>query len=128
MATSEAPPLSATLYVEYEDGTNATFASSPAWKTAIHPAGDWRSTGYDDTQWKNAAAWAAAPGPNPEPLGHPWIPDSVKTLRHTFSVDKKIKSARLYSTALGAYEMFINGKRVSDDLYWRPAGPTIASV
>ena len=116
MAANEAPPLSATLYVEYQDGTNATFASSPAWKTAIHPAGDWRSTGYDDTQWKNGAAWAAAPGPNPEPLGNPWVPDSVKMLRHTFSVEKKIKSARLYSTALGAYEMFINGKRVSDDL------------
>ena len=34
MATNDAPPLSATLYVEYEDGTDSTFASSPAWKTA----------------------------------------------------------------------------------------------
>ena len=116
MATSEAPPLSATLYVEYEDGTNATFASGPAWKTAIHPAGDWRATGYDDAQWKNAAAWAPAPGPDPEPLGNPWLPDSVKMLRHTFDVGKKIKSARLYSTALGAYEIYINSKRISDDL------------
>src|SRR5579863_111911 len=29
MATNEAPPLNATLYVEYADGTNATFASGP---------------------------------------------------------------------------------------------------
>ena len=116
MATNEAPPLNATLYVEYADGTNATFASGPKWKTAIHPAGDWRATGYDDSQWKNAAAWAPAPGPNPEPLGNPWVPDSVKMLRHAFEVGKGVKSARLYATALGAYEVFINGKRVNDDL------------
>ena len=116
MATSDAPPLSATLYVEYQDGTNAAFASGTAWKTAIHPAGDWRSISYDDSQWKKAAAWAPAPGPDPETLGNPWIPDSVKMLRHTFDAGKGIKAARLYSTALGEYEFFINGKRVNDDL------------
>jgi alpha-L-rhamnosidase len=116
MATSDAPPLSATLYVEYEDGTNTTFASSPAWKTQIHPSGDWRQTDFDDSGWKSAVAWAPTPGPDAEPLGHPWIPDSVKALRHTFDVGKQIKSARLYATALGAYELFLNGKRVSEDV------------
>ena len=56
------------------------------------------------------------PSPNSAPLGNPWIPDSVKALRRTFDVGKGIKSARLYSTALGGYEMFLNGKRVSDDV------------
>ncbi len=116
MATNDAPPLSATLYVEYEDGTDTTFASSPAWKTQIHPPGDWRLTDFDDSGWKSAVAWAPTPGPDAEPLGHPWIPDSVKALRHTFDVGKQIKSARLYATALGAYELFLNGKRVSEDV------------
>ena len=116
MASDDAPPLNATLYVEYEDGTNATFASGPAWKTAIHPAGDWRATTYDDAQWKNAVAFEPGGGPQESPLGHPWIPDSVKALRHSFTVGRGIQSARLYSTALGAYEMFLNGKRVSEDV------------
>ncbi len=116
MATEDAPPMSATLYVEYEDGTNATFASGPAWKTAIHPAGDWRATNFDDSQWKNAVAYQARSGFGDAPLGHPWIPDSVKALRNTFTIGKGIKSARLYSTALGAYEIFINGKRINDDV------------
>ena len=116
MATSDAPPLSSTLYVEYEDGTNATFASSPDWKTAIHPAGDWRQINFDDASWKNAVVFAPSSDPNSDPLGHPWIPDSIKSLRNTFSVSKGIKSARLYSTALGTYELFLNGKRVSEDL------------
>jgi alpha-L-rhamnosidase len=116
MATNDAPPMSATVYVEYEDGTDTTFASSPAWKTQIHPSGDWRLTNFDDSGWKNAVAWKATPGPDAEPLGHPWIPDSVKALRHTFDVGKQIKSARLYATALGAYELFLNGKRVGQDV------------
>jgi alpha-L-rhamnosidase len=116
MATSDAPPLSATLYVEYEDGTVTTFASSPAWKTQIHPSGNWRLTDFDDSGWKSAVAWVPTPGPDAEPLGHPWIPDSVKALRHTFDISKQIKSARLYTTALGAYELFLNGKRVTEDV------------
>ena len=49
--------------------------------------------------------------------GHPWIPDSVKVLRHAFNVTSPIKSARIYSTALGEYELFLNGKRVSEDYF-----------
>jgi len=116
MASNDAPPLNATLYVEYEDGTNATFASGPHWKTEIHPAGDWRSSGFDDPQWKNAVAWEPTPGPDAEVVSHPWIPDSVKALRHTFDTAKGVKSARLYSTALGDYQIFLNGRRVGDDL------------
>lgn len=37
-------------------------------------------------------------------------------LRKTFSVDKPIRSARLYATALGLYEARINGQRVGDDV------------
>jgi alpha-L-rhamnosidase len=41
----------------------------------------------------------------------------VKALRHTFTVSTKpVKSARLYATALGATKLFLNGKRVGDDV------------
>jgi alpha-L-rhamnosidase len=48
MANNDAPPLNATLYVEYEDGTNAT---SPAarHKDSHSPRGDWRVTNFDDS-------------------------------------------------------------------------------
>jgi len=106
----------ATLVVEYTDGTTAAFASDSTWKTAIHPATGWQQKGFGDAGWKAAVEWAQAPGPASQPLGHPWIPDSVKALRHTFEVSAPVKSARLYSTALGTYELFLNGKRVSDDV------------
>ena len=40
----------------------------------------------------------------------------MKALRHEFTVSTPIKSARLYATALGAYEIFLNGKRVGDQV------------
>ena len=38
MATDDAPPMIATLVVEYADGSWASFASNTDWKTAIHAA------------------------------------------------------------------------------------------
>jgi len=115
-AAEEAPPMSATLFVEFADGTVATFGSGADWKSAAHPAGDWQKSSFNDSKWKNAVAWKQPGGPDEDPLGHPWIPDSVKALRRTFPVSGPIRSARLYATALGTYEMFLNGKSVSDDV------------
>jgi alpha-L-rhamnosidase len=38
-------------------------------------------------------------------------------LRKEFSTSKKIKSARVYVSALGLYELYINGKKVGDELF-----------
>lgn len=41
--------------------------------------------------------------------------DSVNTVpmfRTTFTLNKKIRSERIYASALGIYEVFINGKKV----------------
>lgn len=37
--------------------------------------------------------------------------------RNEFNIKKKVKSARVYVTSLGLYQLFINGKKVSDDLF-----------
>ena len=109
-----APPAIATLYVEYADGSTATFNTSSDWKTAIHAPAGWQQPGFDDASWKTAMIWK--PGGD-SGASHPWIPDSVKVLRHAFNVISPIKSARIYSTALGEYELFLNGRRVSEDYF-----------
>ncbi|HWE84302.1 MAG TPA: family 78 glycoside hydrolase catalytic domain [Terracidiphilus sp.] len=111
------PPTIATLYVEYADGSTATFNTSTEWKTAVHAPDGWQKAGFDDSSWKNAVAYQSQSGPLGAALSHPWIPDSVKSLRHVFNETSPIKSARIYSTALGDYELFINGKRVSEDYF-----------
>ncbi len=114
MVSDEQPPMIATLAVQLADGSWTTFTTSRDWKTAIHAPSGWHNKGFNDDTWKNAVL--PGPGDGTETLGHPWIPDSVKSLRHTFSVASPIKSARLYATALGTYELFLNGKRVGDQV------------
>ncbi|HWT65056.1 MAG TPA: family 78 glycoside hydrolase catalytic domain, partial [Terracidiphilus sp.] len=109
-------PMIATLFVEYKDGTNATFASDTSWKTTAKPAAGWQEKGFDDAGWASAMEWKVQPGPMATPLGHPWITDSVKALRTEFAAGKPVKSARIYATALGAYNLFLNGKPVSEDV------------
>jgi alpha-L-rhamnosidase len=121
MATADAPPMIATLVVEYADGTWASFSSNTDWKTAIETgdggaADSWQQKDFDDSGWKAALVWMPLSSRRPESLGHPWIPDSVKELRYTFTVEKPVKSARLYATALGAYQMFVNELPVSDQV------------
>ena len=116
MATDDAPPMIATLVVEYADGTWASFASNTEWKTAIQTGDGWHEKGFNDSAWKAALVWAPLSPRRSESLGHPWIPDSVKALLRSFDVDKPVKSARLYATALGDYTMYLNGRRVSRDV------------
>lgn len=37
--------------------------------------------------------------------------------RNEFSIAKKIKTARVYVTSLGIYQLFLNGKKVGDELF-----------
>ena len=114
----EAPtPMIATLIVEYADGTREAFSSGTDWKTAIHAANGWQQESFDDEAWKPSVDGSLPHGPDhPGPLGHPWIPDSVKALHHEFDLSTPVKSARLYATALGDYELFLNHTRVGDQM------------
>ncbi len=116
MATDDAPPMIATLVVENADGTWASFQSNADWKTATSAAAGWQRRDFDDAAWKAAVEWQPLSGKRSESLGEPWIPDSVKQLRRDFTISSPVKSARLYATALGAYLMALNHRRVGDQV------------
>lgn len=67
-----------------------------------------------DSGWDNAQ-WIKSSKINQDAMDESGIP----MFRKTFELEKKvIKSAKIYSSALGVYDLFINGKRVgttSDD-------------
>ena len=65
--------------------------------------------------WTDALVWLQKKGPEETPVLSPWIPDSVKSMSKTFDAGQAIKSARLYATALGSYEIYLNGKRVGKE-------------
>ena len=72
--------------------------SSPAWfETGLFSASDW-----------SGAKWIAMPASamnskNSHPL-----------LRHAIKVEKKVKNARVYASANGIYQLWINGQKVGD--------------
>ena len=61
------------------------------------------------TDWE--AQWVAAPF-----SGGPRTTSPAPYLRKEFRITKQVVSARLYATALGLYECYLNGMRVGDAL------------
>ncbi|HSI07620.1 MAG TPA: family 78 glycoside hydrolase catalytic domain [Rariglobus sp.] len=82
--------------VKIWDGQNVESSwSSPSWfETGLLSRSDW-----------SGADWIA---------GDTGAPSSLPLLRGQFTVSKKIRSARVYASALGLYELTLNGKKVGD--------------
>jgi len=76
----------------------------------------WSEPGFFETGLLDKKEWKAE-----------WITSSIyddaqtsdicPLLRKDFSTAGKVRSARVYATALGLYELYINGSRVSDQLF-----------
>ena len=118
MASEDTPPMSATLVAQLADGSTVHFATGAEgdWKASIHPADGWTAGADADASWKPVIAFVPTPSPALEPLGNPWPTQTVKALRGDFEIHKPVASARLYSTAFGAYQIFVNGKRAGDEI------------
>ncbi|MBO8131862.1 MAG: family 78 glycoside hydrolase catalytic domain [Candidatus Marinimicrobia bacterium] len=77
---------------------------------------NWSEPAFFETGLMNHKNWKA------KWITHPY-PEKVNDynpcpyFRKKFRINKKIKSARLYISALGLYQAFINGQKVSDDLF-----------
>lgn len=91
-------------------GTTVTDGS---WKSSTTAPADWQQPAFDDSGWAAAkvlAAYGAGPwgsqvlvnGPSPY-------------LRKGFSIGKPVARARLFTTALGLHDTFLNGSRVGTE-------------
>jgi alpha-L-rhamnosidase len=111
-------PMNATLYIQAADGSAETLVSSEhGWKATLDAKGNWQETGFDDAAWKEAIRYVPpANSFEGSEIGYPWPTGAVKALRRNFEVTEPITSARLYATALGAYSLSINGKRIGDQI------------
>jgi alpha-L-rhamnosidase len=84
----------------WDDKGRASEWSAPAyWETGLMGAAQWKA------QWITPDLAEDTTRSNPSPL-----------LRREFALDGTVASARAYVTALGLYEMQINGRRVGDQL------------
>jgi alpha-L-rhamnosidase len=90
------------------DGRIHRLVSGPEWRVEPSPAPAWTEPGFDASEWRRAVPSGANVHNDPRP-GEP-----AMQLRTEFRARGPVVAARLYATALGAYEARINGRRVSE--------------
>jgi alpha-L-rhamnosidase len=76
---------------------------------------DWSSVSWWETAFLDASEWKADwITPNPQELDPTSEPAFL--LRKEFELKDGIESARIYATGVGLYELYLNGKRVGNEL------------
>jgi len=106
------------LLVEFDSAESVTIKIDGSWKTAQTAEDGWQNENYNDRDWVNAMETADCgdmPWGNMEDDTLDLPPSPY--LRKEFSVDNPIKRAMVYVTALGLYELRINGERVGGDYF-----------
>jgi alpha-L-rhamnosidase len=103
------PGMAALIRLDLVDGATMRLTTGPQWRTSSGNAPNWFAADYDDQDWEPAVM--SAPLPN-----EPWPPTAAMHLRKEFVLERPVAYARLYASALGAYESRMNGKRVGDAL------------
>ena len=112
--------LIAMARIEFEQEAPLTTFSGPEWKVSETEAAGWKEAGFDDSAWQQAKALGAV---GIEPWGQVatrvmYLP-APRFMRKSFEVSKQVRRAMVYATALGLYELHINGEKVGDE-YFRP--------
>ena len=111
-------PMSAVLVLTKDDGSLEVIKSGePGWKASLNGKGNWQDMEFDDSLWADAVpySWPAS-NFGTQDTGRASRTGTVKSLRRTFEIEKPIVSARIYATALGAYELFLNGHKAGDQI------------
>lgn len=106
------------LRIKMEDGEVVRICSERNWKTKDKTEEGWQEIGFDDSNWENArelGKFGMAPWGWLTPNGIFLLPTPY--LRKSFEIKKDIRRATLYATALGIYELSINGGKVGDDFF-----------
>ncbi|HBC88868.1 MAG TPA: alpha-L-rhamnosidase [Lentisphaeria bacterium] len=83
-----------------KDGKESAWSETASWEMGLLKPADWKA------KWIASGIKAAVDKSSPAPY-----------LRKKFKLKKSVKKARLYVSALGLYEMEINGRRVGTDLF-----------
>ncbi|MEV3939093.1 family 78 glycoside hydrolase catalytic domain [Glycomyces sp. NPDC049804] len=80
------------------------------WRVRAEPGEDWSEPCRIEAALLDAGDWTARPASVPSE------PGSVPLLRREFTLPQGIRAARLYVTALGLHQTWINGALVGEDL------------
>ena len=110
--------LAGKLLIEFEDGQTIAISTDNSWKASKAEQNNWQKPDFDDDTWpgaKEIAQMGDSPWGQPAQTGLVLPPPPY--LRKSFFVYKPVKRAVVYASALGLYELQINGKRVGQDYF-----------
>lgn len=112
-----AAALMGSIILEYADGACETLDLGDGMRAMVKPQSGWEKPDFDDGLWQEVVA-VGKDGDAPwgttgtAPL---YIPPA-SYLRKSFSIQKPVKRATAYASALGVYELHLNGQAVSDEV------------
>jgi alpha-L-rhamnosidase len=98
--------VAALVKVWDEDGGIRRLTTGVHWRASSSAPAGWQEAAFDDRSWPRARAAPTAPPCDPRP------PRAALWARRELDIAKPLQRARLYATALGAYEIHINGNRL----------------
>lgn len=107
----------AAIRIESADGRVLELATDDKWLMSAQEDPEWKTEHYDDSRWPRARVigqFGTVPWQETKPMKRLLPP--ARYFRWEFKTSEKpIKRASLYTTALGLYQCFVNGQRVTDD-------------
>ena len=109
----------ASVFVDY-GGPTMVSRTRYYWRVRVWDSGrrasSWSPGAYWETGLLHSEDWTAQwIGPRPSALDS--LPSPSPLLRRVFRVTGLVRSARLYVTSHGLYELHLNGQRVGDQLF-----------
>lgn len=97
------------------DGKVSEWSEPAFWSMGLLRAEDWKAT-WIGSPWQDELQIPRLKYPGEKADSSKPFSDPAPLLRKTFIINKKILSARAYVTGLGYFEMYLNGKKVSEDV------------
>jgi len=82
-------------------------SASPGWKSMLAAPEGWQAPDFVDSGWSDAIEAKGT-----LPIGEPWPVTPATMIRRAFTISRPVRAARLFATALGAYEPWLNGIEV----------------
>ena len=109
--------LAAVLQVRYVGGTVQRVATGGQWRAAAEAPEAWTGRDFDDAGWVRAErldpvadeSWKVRSFHSP-------VSPPATYLRRGFALAKAVRRARVYATAKGLYDLYVDGERVGEDL------------
>ncbi len=102
------------LVVQFSSGSVSNIPVDATWKAAQQPPNGWTQTNFNDSGWTLAQSNGGTT------WGTPSLNDIARVpapyLRKNFVTTQTVTRAMVYVTALGAYELHLNGQTVGHDV------------